>query len=136
MKREHVFADYCSDAVRTLTELRSDAEKAMINAGQIDVVDESEAEPFQWISLQHPEVPVLTYRPKVQDATAAPYQRIAGLVELLQGNLPPEALQMQGLTTLIRGNRVHFCISGSLSLESLQTLCAHDQATPDHPRQK
>ena len=135
MRREQIFANYCNDMIRELTELRSAAEKTMIDAGAIDFTEELEGNSFQWISLQHPQPPVLTYLPKIQDANSEPYQRMAGLLESLQGNLLPEALQLQGMTTLIRDNTVHFCISGSISVASLQTMCERHQEAPD-PRQK
>lgn len=136
MKRETIYSNYCMDAIRRLTELRSAAEEAKIDAGAIDFMDELEEEPFQWISLARPAQSALTYLPKVKDASAEPYQRMAGLMELLQGNLPDEALQMQGMTTLIRDNRVHFCISGSISLASLQTLCEQSQEPSDRLQKK
>lgn len=136
MNRERIYSYYCMEAIRRLTELRSAAEEAEISAGAIDFTDEMEEEPFQWISLTRPAHSSLTYRPKVQDSSAEPYQRMAGLLELLQENLPDAALQMQGMTTLIRDKRAHFCISGSISLASLQTLCEHCEEPSDHLQKK
>lgn len=136
MRRERIYSNYCSNAIRRLTELRSDAEITNIEAGAIDFMDELEDEPFQWISLKYPEHSALTYLPKVKDDSAEPYQRMAGLLESLQKNLPREALQMQGMTTLIRDNTVHFCISGSISLAFLQTLCEQHQEILGRLQQK
>lgn len=135
MKRERILFNYCADAVRRLTELRGEAETALIDAGSIDFMDKLEDDPFQWISLQLRDSTALSYLPKITDAQAEPYQRVAGLLELLQKNISPTELRMQGMTTLIRDNKVHFCISGSIPLESLQMICERGQELLD-PRHK
>lgn len=49
-----------------------------------------------------------------------------------RNSTPPE-LQTRGLTIRIRDNKAYFCISGSISLADLQTLCERCQAgqSPD-----
>lgn len=62
-----------------------------------------------------------------------PYFRLAGLLELTYRNSTPPELQTRGLTIRIRDNKAYFCISGSISLADLQTLCERCQAgqSPD-----
>ena len=86
-----------------------------------------------WLSLQPPYVPSQSRSRRFLELDEEPYFRLAGLLELTYRNSTPPELQTRGLTIRIRDNKAYFCISGSISLADLQTLCERCQAgqSPD-----
>lgn len=125
METRKVYNQFSEEAIRKITELRFQMEKLMINSGCIEAIDESDNNPFLWKYLQRHELAVLSPAPVIQDALVEPYLVLAGLLEELYKSSLPEELQMQGLTIQIQDNKAYFCISGSISLDDLHTLCEH-----------
>lgn len=116
-----------TERVAELTQLRHEAESLLLDTGCIESINEMDVNSFLWISLLCQKFPALSYQKEMQDASADPYLRLAGLLEFLRENLIPKELQMQGLTIQTQDNRCHYCISGSISLDDLYKLCEHYQ---------
>lgn len=137
MKTTDEYRVFNEDTLRKATEIRCAAEQMLLKLGCVESIEESsDEESFLWISLLRQKFPALSYARKIQDRSEDPYLRLAGLLELLHENSIPEELQMQGLTIRTRGNKLDFCISGSISLDELYKLCEHYQGKPDLPNKK
>lgn len=119
--------------IEELTILRNETELSLLKAGCLESINEMTDNSFLWIPLLSQEHPSLYYQKAIQDSSAEPYLRLAGLLEFLLKNSIPKELQMQGLTIRIQENKCHYCISGSISLDDLQRLCERCQAgqSPD-----
>lgn len=137
MKTTDEYREFSEDTLRKATEMRCAAEQMLLKSGCVESIEESsDEESFLWISLLHQRFPALSYVQKIQDHSEDPYLRLAGLLELLRENSIPEELHMQGLTIRTQGNKLDFCISGSISLDELYKLCGHYQEQLDLPNKK
>ena len=126
MKRVfHVKED---DTIRKSFEALLDAERALHASRCPEIVNEMDDTPSLWLSLQPPYAPSQSRSLRFLELDEEPYFRLAGLLELMYRNSTPSELQTQGLTIRIRDNKAYFCISGSISLDDLQTLCGRCQA--------
>ena len=113
--------------IEELTILRNETELSLLKAGCLESINEMTDNSFLWIPLLSQEHPSLYYQKAIQDSSAEPYLRLAGLLEFLLKNSIPKELQMQGLTIRIQENKCHYCISGSISLDDLYKLREHHQ---------
>lgn len=126
MKRVfHVKED---DTIRNSFEALLDAERALYSSRCPEIVNEMDDTPSLWLSLQPPYAPSQSRSLRFLELDEEPYFRLAGLLDLMYRNSTPSELQTQGLTIRIRDNKAYFCISGSISLDDLQTLCGRCQA--------
>ncbi len=122
--------------IEELTILRNETELSLLKAGCLESINEMTDNSFLWIPLLSQEHPSLYYQKAIQDSSAEPYLRLAGLLEFLLKNSIPKELQMQGLTFRIQENKCHYCISGSISLDDLYKLCEHHQVDLDCANKK
>lgn len=122
--------------IEELTILRNETELSLLKAGCLESINEMTDNSFLWIPLLSQEHPSLYYQKAIQDSSAEPYLRLAGLLEFLLKNLIPMELQMQGVTIRIQENKCHYCISGSISLDDLYKLCEHHQVDLDCANKK
>ena len=122
--------------IEELTILRNETELSLLKAGCLESINEMTDNSFLWIPLLSQEHPSLYYQKAIQDSSAEPYLRLAGLLEFLLKNSIPKELQMQGLTIRIQENKCHYCISGSVSLDDLYKLCEHHQVDLDCANKK
>ena len=122
--------------IEELTILKNETELSLLKAGCLESINEMTDNSFLWIPLLSQEHPSLYYQKAIQDSSAEPYLRLAGLLEFLLKNSIPKELQMQGLTIRIQENKCHYCISGSISLDDLYKLCEHHQVDLDCANKK
>lgn len=122
--------------IEELTILRNETELSLLKAGCLESINEMTDNSFLWTPLLSLEHPSLYYQKAIQDSSAEPYLRLAGLLEFLLKNSIPKELQMQGLTIRIQENKCHYCISGSISLDDLYKLCEHHQVDLDCANKK
>ena len=122
--------------IEELTILRNETELSLLKAGCLESINEMTDNSFLWIPLLSQEHPSLYYQKAIQDSSAEPYLRLAGLLEFLLKNSIPKELQMQGLTIRIQENKCHYCISGSISLDDLYKVCEHHQVDLDCANKK
>ena len=122
--------------IEELTILRNETELSLLKAGCLESINEMTDNSFLWIPLLSQEHPSLYYQKAIQDSSAEPYLRLAGLLEFLLKNSIPKELQMQGLTIRIQENKCLYCISGSISLDDLYKLCEHHQVDLDCANKK
>ena len=122
--------------IEELTILRNETELSLLKAGCLESINEMTDNSFLWIPLLSQEHTSLYYQKAIQDSSAEPYLRLAGLLGFLLKNSIPKELQMQGLTIRIQENKCHYCISGSISLDDLYKLCEHHQVDLDCANKK
>jgi len=121
-----IYRKNLEEHIEELTILRNETELSLLKAGCLESINEMTNNSFLWISLLCQEHPSLYYQKAIQDSSAEPYLRLAGLLEFL----------MQGLTIRIQENKCHYCISGSISLDDLYKLCEHHQVDLDSTSKK
>lgn len=131
-----IYRKNLEEHIEELTILRNETELSLLKAGCLESINEMTDNSFLWIPLLSQEHPSLYYQKAIQDSSAEPYLRLAGLLEFLLKNSIPKELQMQGLTIRIQENKCHYCISGSISLDDLYKLCEHHQVDLDCANKK
>lgn len=124
------------ESIEGLTKIRNEIELSLLKEGCLELINEMTNNPFLWISLLCQEHSSLYYQKAIQDSSAEPYLRLAGLLEFLLKNSVPKELLMQGLTIRIQENKCHYCISGSISLDDLYKLCERHQVDLDSMSKK
>ena len=130
------YREFIESALTKASEMKFMSEQALLKSGCLEFLDETDDTPFAWMSLLSEECPALSYQKYIQDASADPCFRLAGLLELLRENSILKELQMQGLTIRIQDGKIDFCVSGSMSLDELYKLCEQLQGKPDLPNKK
>jgi hypothetical protein len=108
--------------INTSLDMLFEAERSLI-AKRIDqIINLIGFEPTLWLCLQPPYTPTLSDFRRYVEYDDEPYFVLAGLLGLSQRTTPPQGLHMQGLSIRIEGDNADFCISGSISLDDLETL--------------
>jgi hypothetical protein len=110
------------DIIKASLDTLFKAERSLIAKRAPEAVIEEDDTPFLWLCLQPPYTPTLSHLRRYVGYDDEPYFVLAGLLGLSQRTTPPPGFRMQGLSIRIEGNNADFCISGSVSLDDLETL--------------